>query len=231
MTALWTRVICPKDGRDVTGGWHNRPGSIKARAVEPASAFFIQQPLLCVCLSISVVSLIWCCLSFTSTQNKIHDGYKCNKTSTWARADYITGCVFLPANELSLLGIHTVSVLSAWEQSKQSQLSRELSPAFLAVPVQLSLRRGGGCARGNRRWIRWRGRRRVSPYLLPFPIRSNCPLSRFGSPLCGSSPRRVGSTLRLPSSEEVDVEDVDEHCFISMLWTRKRSLCCQPIGK
>ncbi len=31
--------------------------------MKPASAFVIQQPLLCVCLSFSVVSLIWCCLS------------------------------------------------------------------------------------------------------------------------------------------------------------------------
>ncbi len=116
--ALNTCVICPTDGRDVTGRWRNRPGSINARAVEPASAFVIQQPLLCVFLSIYVVSLIWCCLSFTSTQNKLHDGYKCNN-STWARADRITGCVFLPANKLSLLGMHTVCVLSAWEGSSQ----------------------------------------------------------------------------------------------------------------
>ncbi len=141
--------------------------------------FVIQHPLLCVCLSISVVSPIWCCLSFTSTQNKLHNGYKCNKTSTWARADRITGCVFLHANKLSLLGIHT-------EQSKQSQFSREPivttyarsrrlslrkepSPAFLAVPIPLSPRQSGGCARGNRSWIRWRERRWASSYLLPFP--------------------------------------------------------------
>ncbi len=48
-------------------------------------------------------------------------------------------------------------------------LRRELSPAFLAVPTPHSARRSGGCARGNRRWIRWRGRRRASPYRLPFP--------------------------------------------------------------
>ncbi len=36
---LWTTcVICPMDGGDVTGGWRNRPGSLKAHAVEPASA-------------------------------------------------------------------------------------------------------------------------------------------------------------------------------------------------
>ncbi len=36
-------------------------------------------------------------------------------------------------------------------------LRREISPAFLAVPAPLPLRRSGsGCAHGNRRWIRWR---------------------------------------------------------------------------
>ncbi len=32
------------EGRDFTGGWHNLPGSIKARAVEPASASEMKQP-------------------------------------------------------------------------------------------------------------------------------------------------------------------------------------------
>ncbi len=35
-------------------------------------------------------------------------------------------------------------------------------------------------------------------------------LSEIGSPSCGSSPRRKGSTLRLSSSKEGDVEDVNE---------------------
>ncbi len=60
--------------------------------------FVIQQQLLCVCLPFSIVSLILCCLSLTSTQIKLLDGYKCNKTRTWARADCITGCAFLLAN-------------------------------------------------------------------------------------------------------------------------------------
>ncbi len=126
--ALNTCENCPTDGRDVTGGWRNRPGSIKARAVEPASAFVIQQPL-CVCLSISVgASFCWLCL--TDTQDELHDSYKCKVIlkESLASADRITGCVFLPANEkLSLLEIHTVCVLSAWEQSKRFQLSRELT--------------------------------------------------------------------------------------------------------
>ncbi len=35
-------------------------------------------------------------------------------------------------------------------------------------------------------------------------------LSEIGSPPCGSSPRRKGSTLRLSFSEEGEREDVDE---------------------
>ncbi len=66
---------CPTDGRDVTGGWRNRPGSIKARAVEPASAFVISKPL-CVCLSISV-GAYFCWLCLTDTQDELHDSYKC----------------------------------------------------------------------------------------------------------------------------------------------------------
>ncbi len=32
------------EGRDVTGGWRQRPGSIKARAAKPASAFCLSEP-------------------------------------------------------------------------------------------------------------------------------------------------------------------------------------------
>ncbi len=107
------------------------------------------------------------------------------------RAGSISGCVFFSARAILRVGIHTVCVLSAWEQNTQSQLSRELPAlrvfvtayacsrrslfeegAFTSVPhgagPHLS-RRSGGCARGNRRWIRWGEWRRASPYLLPLP--------------------------------------------------------------
>ncbi len=74
------------------------------------------QPLLCVFLSFSVVSLIWGYLSLTSTQIKLHNGYKCNQSSTWARADCITVCV-----------------LSASEKSMQSQLLRELTARLWVI--------------------------------------------------------------------------------------------------
>ncbi len=121
-------------------------------------------------------------------------------------------------------GIHTVCAWSDWGWSMQSivsgfhcvrfapgnlSLRREFSPAFLAVPAPLRPKQSGGCAHGNRRWIRWREWRWASPYLLPFPS-DPAPLSGIRSPPCGSSPRRKGSTFRLSSSEEMDVEDIDE---------------------
>ncbi len=49
------------------------------------------------------------------------------KTSIRARAGCIIGCVFLPARTTLRVGIHTVCVLSAWERSTRSRLSRELA--------------------------------------------------------------------------------------------------------
>ncbi len=45
-----------------------------------------------------------------------------------------------------------------------------------------------------------------------FPIRSNARSRGSEARPAVPSPRREGSTLCLPSSEEVDVEDVDELC-------------------
>ncbi len=117
-------------------------------------------------LPFSIVSLIWCCQSLTSTQIKLLDGYKCNKTRTWARADCITGCAFLLANVYLYWG-YTQSVCCLLESralrvSSRGRLLGHLSVLFL--PMQ-----SVGCARGNRRWIRWRERRQAIPYLLPFP--------------------------------------------------------------
>ncbi len=101
----------------------------------------------------------------------------------------------------------TAYTLHPWELS----LRREFLPAFLTVPTPLPPRRSSGCARRNRRWIRWREWRRVSPYLLPFPsdpepaLWDRKPTPRFPTP-----PQRKGSTLHLSSSEEGDGEDVDE---------------------
>ncbi len=96
------------------------------------------------------------------------------KTNIGESGQHLRLCVF-PCCASLQVGIHTVCVLSAWEQNTQSQLLRELiaritrafattyalhsegslerepSPAFLAVPALLSLRQStphvstGGC--------------------------------------------------------------------------------------
>ncbi len=71
------------------------------------------------------------------------------KSSTRARADHTTGCVFLPANATSLLGIHTVCVWSAWERSMQSHLSRSRLPALRASPAACTSLPEGSLSRGS----------------------------------------------------------------------------------
>ncbi len=56
------------------------------------------------------------------------------------------------------------------------------------------------------------GTKTDEPLSSPFPIRSNARSMGSEARPVVSSPRREGSTLRLSSSEEVDVEDVDELC-------------------
>ncbi len=78
-----------------------------------------------VCVSVAfsvIVSLIWCCLSIYKLQ-------VCQKPrlrqSIRAKADYVTGCVFLPAHTKSRVRIHTACAWSAWEWSTQSRVSRD----------------------------------------------------------------------------------------------------------
>ncbi len=65
---------------------------------------------------------------FTSTQNKLHDGYKCNKTSTWARADHITGCVFLSAGDT-----HSLCVVCLRAEQAESALEGADCPLSLRM--------------------------------------------------------------------------------------------------
>ncbi len=55
------------------------------------------------------------------------------------------------------------------------------------------------------------GTKTGSPYL-PFPIKSNARSLGSEARPAVLPPWREGSMLRLPSSEEVDVEDIDELC-------------------
>ncbi len=67
-----------------------------------------------------------------------------------AKVDHVTDCVFL----------------SDWR--RKLSLRREFSPALLAAPATLPLRRSSGCAR---RWIRWEIK--TGDPLSSFPIRSS----------------------------------------------------------
>ncbi len=81
--------------------------------------------------------------------------------------------------------------------------------------------RGAGPAFAEaERWLRsWEsqmdqveGTKTGEPLSSPFPIRSNARSLGSEARPAVSSPWREGSTLRLSSSEEVDMEDVDEFC-------------------
>ncbi len=89
--------------------------------------------------------------------------------------------VFLPANVTSLLGIHAVHVLSAWEQ----KLAFRASSAACTSLSESS--RSGSCTRVIRRWIWWiwwREWKRASPiFFLNRQI-----LSGIGSSFCGFFP-------------------------------------------
>ncbi len=79
-----------------------------------------------------------------------------------ARRSWQTVCQNIP---WPFWGIFSLNVYALGGFLKLS----EHSPAFLAVSVLFLPMQSVGCARGNRRWIRWRERRRAIPYLLPFP--------------------------------------------------------------
>ncbi len=82
------------------------------------------------------------------------------------------------------------------------------SPAYASL-LEGTLQRGSLHQRSSR-WIWWREWRWVSPYLLPHPpdptpaLWDQKPILRF------LPPGGTGSTLHLSSSEEVDVESIEE---------------------
>ncbi len=145
----------------------------------------------------------------------------------------VSGCV-LPVLVSSRVGIHTFCALFVWERSTLSQLSRGLtvctvssshcgrsapgelslrrepSPAFLVAQAPLLPRLSGGCGRGDCKWIWWREWRWACPFLLPhppgpaLPARVRKPAPRF------LPPEERARQIRLSSSEEVDVESIDE---------------------
>ncbi len=141
--------------------------------------FVIQQSSLCVSVTIYVLCLIYCCLSSYNSSNiesSRISKLRQRKRNIRAKADHVTYCVFLPAHTTSnergytqigreacrvgSRGGATAPIVSGFHCARfapgKLSLRREFSLAFLMVPALLLLRRSGGCALGNRRWIRLR---------------------------------------------------------------------------
>ncbi|KAI2665856.1 Transposon Ty3-G Gag-Pol polyprotein [Labeo rohita] len=152
-------------------------------------------------------------------------GRRLNTTSSsfvWSTgcSSHVLECVFLPALATSQAGIHTLYAWFAWGSGSlegadwphcerlplRTLRSRKVlfKGAFTSVPRGSALGGSGDCTRGVRNWIWQRVWRRVTPYLLPHPP-DPLPVLRDRKPAL-----RTGSTLRISSSEEVDVESVDE---------------------
>ncbi len=87
--------------------------------------FVIQQPLLCVCLSISVVSLIWCCLSFTSTQISSTMAISATITSTCAKKSRSRYRLCVPPcrrNSITVVDTHSLCIVCLRAEHAESAL-------------------------------------------------------------------------------------------------------------
>ncbi len=178
--------------------------------MKPASAFCHSACALCLyCLSYLVLSVL-CILACQSASIRL--------STSRARADHNTSCVFLPANATCLQVIHTACVWFVWERSTQSRLSAYASLAkgslFGGIFHQHSpqcwsrCRRGGvvsvlvGFAAGSDGGI---GDERVSISVLTHQIR--WPLPEIGNPPGGYF-SSGSSVFLLSSSSEVDVRSL-----------------------
>ncbi len=211
------------------------------------------------CLSISV-GAYFCWLCLTDTQDELHDSYKCKVILALGECGSHYRLCVPPCKRkaFSAGDTHSLCVVCLRAEQAESALEGADCPCknkkghcVLALGGVLWVRaftcilHGAGPFRGEQGGALaalvgiadGSGGRHEDGWVLIFFFSHQIqrPLSGFGSPPCGPSPRREGSTLCLPSSEEVDVEDVDELCnqqalFHEMLWTRERSARYQPMG-
>ncbi len=113
---------------------------------------------------------------------------------------HITGDVFLPANLTCLQVINTACVWFVWEQGMQSRLPKEgatneVERRLRSWGSQLDLMEG----------------LETSVSLSPSsPIRSYSCSPRLEARAADTSPRAAGSALLISSSEEIDVQSVDD---------------------
>ncbi len=113
---------------------------------------------------------------------------------------HITGDVFLPANLTCLQVINTACVWFVWEQGMQSRLPKEEA----TNEVERRLRSWGS------QLDLMEGLEMSVSLSLSSPIRSYSCSPRLEARAADTSPRAAGSAFLISSSEEIDVESVDD---------------------
>ncbi len=187
--------------------------------MEPASAFCHSASTLCVSVLFGVVCPLSLLISYKSEYNigrgRAASQAVCSSLPAqyygWGYTQFVCCLLESRARRVSSRGSCLLCECLSLRMLALGGLSskREPSPAFLVVPARIC--RGGAAAAlvgiadgsggGNGDW-------RAPIFFLYHQIQRL--LSGIGSSPHGFFPRREGSTLRLSSSEEVDVEDVAE---------------------
>ncbi len=171
----------------------------------------------CVCVrhDLCSVSLIYCCLlSYNSSniESSRMSKPRQRQRNVREKADHVTDCVFLSAPHYIKWDTQFVRGLIVSEACRVGSRGGRLSALWVASTTYASLPEsslwGGSFHQGSSRWLcSWESQvDQMEGMKTGEPLSSSFP----SSPPRDSSPRRKGSTLRLSSSEEVDVEVVDE---------------------
>ncbi len=160
------------------------------------------------CVSVTI-DVLWVLITVVKLQFQQHRKPRVSKPrqrqrNIRAKADHITDCVFPPCLHYIKQRGYTQLVRGLiWSEAcRVGSRGGRLPALWVASTAYTSLPEnslwGGSfhCGHGNRRWIRWREWRRVSPYLLPFPsdpapaLWDRKPAPRFFPPEKGLLPPR-----------------------------------------
>ncbi len=171
----------------------------------------------CVCVrhDLCSVSLIYCCLlSYNSSniESSRMSKLRQRQRNVREKADHVTDCVFLSAPHYIKWDTQFVRGLIVSEACRVGSRGGRLPALWVASTTYASLPEsslwGGSFHQGSSRWLcSWESQvDQMEGMKTGEPLSSSFP----SSPPRDSSPRRKGSTLRLSSSEEVDVEVADE---------------------
>ncbi len=235
VTTLWERlvrdrlwiccVIRPMEGRDVTGGWRQRPGSIKAPAAKPATAFCHSEPRSLCVWSTLFVCLHWLHLHCTMSKS----GFKGEGKSRLFKPCVSPCKRFITAGDTheqcaACLGAgHTAAAFSEGAdcphcerlplRTLRSRKSLFVDGIFTSEP------RGSGpaAAEAERRLHSWGSQfdleqeMETGESLSPSTAsRSSARSGRARSERKAASSRGTGSTLDQSSFKEEEMESVDE---------------------